>query len=64
MAVNSGSNKPSVVARRFSLWASLGDDGAASFDATGRLLGYRRGRSFFRRGLDNRLLRLRASRVK
>jgi hypothetical protein len=49
---------PELVSHRFSLWTRLGGRGAASFDASGRLLTLKLDRRYLRRGLDNSLLEL------
>lgn len=47
------------VARGHTLWARLdGGDGAATFDGEGRLLTARLGHDYFRRGLDNQVVKL------
>lgn len=48
-----------LVAHPHALWTRLGADGAASFDAAGRLMTWREGALYFRRGLDNTILEMR-----
>jgi len=59
MSSRNTSQHPAVVTRGYSLWARLGEDGAASFDAAGRLLTARLGDRFIRRGLDGTVIELR-----